>query len=148
MLNYSVALRICHPSIDPKLITDVLGLEPSVSWPAGAPKATPRGTMVVGTRAETYWHREPLLLADEAQGDRCPEDVLSRAFHRLKPHAEFLLALRTSNARLNLTLSSYGSENYAFEFAPELMAGCASMGLSLVVDVYSLPQTSLTSTVA
>lgn len=52
--RYSVSLRLFHPRIDPRVITDRLGKVPKHSWQAGTPRTTPRGDPLEGIHRESY----------------------------------------------------------------------------------------------
>jgi len=49
-----LSLRIRHPAIDPKEITDTLGLEPEHCFKAGDSR-TSRGSRVSGQHTQSYW---------------------------------------------------------------------------------------------
>ena len=48
-------LLIVHPEMDPALITDKLGIQPSQSSRHGQPRVTPKGTTLPGTYTDTRW---------------------------------------------------------------------------------------------
>jgi len=50
--NFSIALRIWHPNIDPAVITGILGLPSSNSASSGQPRRTPKGQPLGGRYAE------------------------------------------------------------------------------------------------
>ncbi|HEU4617140.1 MAG TPA: DUF4279 domain-containing protein [Gammaproteobacteria bacterium] len=53
--DFTAALRIRHPSIDPDEITRRLGLPPLHCWRAGDPRTPPSGERTQSARTETYW---------------------------------------------------------------------------------------------
>ena len=52
--EFSVAIRVRHPDIDPRVITRKLGLEPQHAWARGDARKSPSGVQG-GTRRESYW---------------------------------------------------------------------------------------------
>jgi hypothetical protein len=138
--TFSVALRIWHPNIDPDLISTSLGLTAKHSAKAGAQRTTPKGHPLSGTHQESYWHSDPFKRGEYASTDELAEDVLADILDRLSPHKEFLLTLASQGARLHLQIASFSIRNYAFELSPQLLAKCASLGLSFVHDVYPCAQ--------
>ena len=138
--TFSVALRIWHPNIDPSTISSALGMEAKYSAMAGTQRATPKGQALSGTNQESYWHSDPFKRGEYASTDDLAEDVLAEVLNYLAPHKEFLLSLYGQGARLHLQVASFGTRNYAFELPPELLAQCASLGLSFVHDVYPCAQ--------
>ena len=63
-------LRVFHPSIDPRKITEELGLPPTTSWQAG------------GARPESYWQTR-LLGNETGRGDvnSALRDIAARFAH-------------------------------------------------------------------
>lgn len=53
--DYSIALRVRHPSIDPADVTRLLGMAPQHAWRAGEPRQVEAGEVGSATHRETYW---------------------------------------------------------------------------------------------
>jgi len=53
--NYSVSLRLWHPTILSAEITAALGIEPSRSNDVGAPRTNLKGTRLKGVYDESFW---------------------------------------------------------------------------------------------
>lgn len=138
--SFSIALRIWHPNIDPAVITGKLGLQSKHSATAGQPRQTPKGQPLAGTHAESYWHSDPFERGEYSSADEIAEDALAEVLEALRPHKQFLLLLREQGARLHLQISSYSNRNYTVELSPQLLAGCAELGLSVVHDIYPYAQ--------
>jgi Domain of unknown function (DUF4279) len=142
MQHYSfvINLRIWHPNIDPALITAKLGLKPIVQHHAGLPRTTPKGRALGGTYSESHWNADPFEHGEYKSTEESVEDVLMSVVELLAPHKAFLHLLKSQGARLHLQVSTHSNKNYALVFDPELLAGCASIGLCLVHDTYPYPQ--------
>src|SRR2546430_16547983 len=53
--EFTISLRIRHPSIEPSTITQTLGFEPQHTWKAGDPRRIPAGEAREGASRESYW---------------------------------------------------------------------------------------------
>ncbi|HEY8508676.1 MAG TPA: DUF4279 domain-containing protein, partial [Steroidobacteraceae bacterium] len=53
--EFTIALRLRHPDIDPAEITRQLGLQPQAAWRAGEVRRDTSGEELDGTYRETYW---------------------------------------------------------------------------------------------
>jgi hypothetical protein len=137
--TYAIALRIWHPTIDPSAITVALGVEPARSMMAGQARQTPKGTPLEGTYRESYWSASPLREGWTPSSDDQAEDAMAELLALLKPHADYLLALRRTGGRLLIQISSHSRRNYALEIPPEMLTDCASLGVGFAHDVYPYP---------
>src|SRR6185312_5049318 len=74
--EFTVSLRIRHPTIDPDTITAALGIQPQHCWRAGEPRCDPAGAELGGTYRDSYWMGrlmdDPQLSSGSAsvEGDR------------------------------------------------------------------------------
>lgn len=59
---------------------------------------------------------------------------------KLSPNRSFIQDLVASGGRGSVWISSHGDGCYTLEFTPGLQTACASLGLSLVHDVYPVEQ--------
>ena len=141
--SFDVTLRIWHPNFDPSVVSQNLGLTPEFTSRAGERRRTPKGTLLSGTYAESYWCSRPFFRdGEQSASANTAEDVLAHAVDTLLPHKVFLRLIREQGGRSNLEISSFGGRNYALELSPQLMAMCAELGLTLVHDVYAVAQSS------
>ena len=53
--DFSIALRIRHPSIDPAKVTRELGIDPQHAWRAGEPRHVDEDDAGSAVHRETYW---------------------------------------------------------------------------------------------
>ncbi len=67
--EFTLSLRIRHPSVEPAEITRNLGIEPQHTWRAGDPRRDVAGSEINGTYRESYWMgrlmAKPELAADQ-----------------------------------------------------------------------------------
>jgi hypothetical protein len=126
-------LRLYHPSIDPRQITEELGLPPVGAWRAGEPRVTPKGTLLGGFAKMSFWRTN--LVGDESGlGD------LAAALHdiagRLEPYRGFLNRMRDESGTVALVVSWSLSENEAVALEPALLAKFAQLGVTVEFDIH------------
>ena len=138
--SFVVALRIWHPSIDPKLISATLGLEPRHQSKVGEPRVTAKGHPLGGVHAETHWSSDPFGHGEYLSHEDQVEDIFFDLLEVLAPNRAFLCGLRDQGARIHLQVSTHSNRNYALIFPPQLLLQCSELGLSLVHDAYPYPQ--------
>lgn len=137
---YAIALRVWHPDIDLRVVSEELDIEASHSWAKGSPRRTPTGSRLEGCYEESYWHSDLHVQGKDSRPHQNAETILIRILARLKPHSAFLTWLHSEGATTQLTLSSFGKRNYAVVLSPELLSECAALSLSMVHDVYPYEQ--------
>jgi hypothetical protein len=138
--EYSISFRVRHPSAEPAEITRELQMEPSRTWKAGDARTTPVGTPLAGTYAETYWYTRLCSLV--AAADESLESALGRFLGRLRAHEQFLLRMRREAGGAEFYIGVNGPGNFGFEFDPVLLTDLASMGITLSLEIFPVPQNS------
>src|SRR3984893_12389948 len=53
--EFTISLRIRHPSVEPRTITETLGIEPQHTWKAGDPRRGAAGETREGAYRGSYW---------------------------------------------------------------------------------------------
>lgn len=138
--EYSLGLRVHHPSIDPRAISSELRTRPRLSWRVGEPRTTPTGTALPGRHRDTYWSNTVNPHGTKVPAGASAEEALQKLMRRLRPHGRFLKALRRTGGRTEIWLSSYGTSNYSFIFVPELIKSIHDLGCEFIVDIYPYRQ--------
>lgn len=135
LYSYILDLRIWHPKLDPDVVTRTLAIEPHLAWRAGDPRRTPKGTLLGGVRAEGSWCANPFSYGWRESTDALVEDALEELVTYLEPHAPFLQEIGEGGG-VRIWLSSQSSRNYALDLSPCMLGRLASLGATLVHDVY------------
>ena len=135
LYSYVLDLRICHPTLDPDLVSRTLGLEPQRSWHVGDSRKTPKGTLLEGVRSEGYWSTNPFSYGWRESTDAQIEDALEELVTFLEPHRDFLRGI-SQGGTVRIWVSSHSNRNFAFELSPGMLARLASLGATFVHDVY------------
>jgi hypothetical protein len=135
LYSHILDLRISHPALDPATITSTLGMEPQHAWRAGDLRKTPRGTPLAGTRATGYWAANPFSYGWRESTDALVEDALEELVSFLEPHRDFLTGLAKGD-HVRIWASTSSPRNYTLDLASSMLARIASLGASLIHDVY------------
>ena len=135
LYSHILDLRISHPSLNPDVVTRMLGIEPQHAWRAGDPRQTPKRTSLAGTRATGYWAANPFSHGWRDSTDALVEDALEELLTFLEPHRDFLTELsKGGNVRIWASTSSI--RNYALDLGPNMLSGIASLGATFIHDVF------------
>ena len=136
--DYSISLRVHHPSMDPGDVTAEFGLRPFRHWQAGDARSTPTGRPLEGTYSDTYWCAN--LCANVNSSSECLEAALLRHSGGLSPHQAFISHVLDSGGKVEFYVGVFGPASFGFEFEPSLLEQIAAMGLALSVEIYGAPQ--------
>ena len=95
--EFTISLRIRHPTIDPATISATLGLEPQHTWLAGQARCDPGGAELGGTYRDSYWMgrlmAEPQLSSDGVS----VEAVVLKTLNNLRRVQSFLEQLHAES---------------------------------------------------
>jgi hypothetical protein len=133
--EFTVSLRIRHPSIDPSRITQTLGIEPQHTWKTGDRRRGPAGADLEGVYRESYWMgrlMEPQLSSDELS----VESVLMRTLTQLRRAQDFLEQLHTDGGVAELHVSLFARESFRLDLSAESLALLGRLGLAVALDVH------------
>jgi len=101
--SYSVSLRVRHPTLNLKVLTETLRLEPAHTWAAGEPRRSQTGAPLGGQHRDSYWSA---VLPSEAVGaSSMPLELfLSQQLVQLTRHREFLGGLQSGGGEVSLLI--------------------------------------------
>ena len=137
--EFTVSLRLRHPTIDPSRITQTLGIEPQHTWKAGEPRRDPVGGALEGIYRESYWMGR---LMDEPQLSSARlsvESVLLQILAHLRRSHDFLKQLHAEGGVAELHVSLYAREDFRFELSGESLGLLGRLGLAVALDVHPRP---------
>jgi hypothetical protein len=101
--SYSVSLRARHPTLNLKVLTETLRLEPAHSWTAGEPRRSQTGAPLGGQHRDSYW--SAVLPAQQLGPSSMPLELfLSQQLVQLGRHREFLNGLQTDGGEISLLI--------------------------------------------
>ena len=128
---YSVSLRISHPDIDPRLITDTLHIQPKGTWKFGEPRMTPTGTPLEGVNRNSFWHHK-FSAPDDGQ---CFSFIRSVTL-ALQPHRDFFHRLRAEGGDIEFFIGWFGNGNFGDTCPHDVSGILADLKIDLGFDVY------------
>ena len=139
---YTIDLRIMHPIMHPKDISNILGLSPDIQRSSGE--------MVLGTHGESlgrkskvsYWSCDLLGKGNrQYSGSISVSDSISAWVAKLSQHEEFFKKVRKEEGRAGLSVAWYSESNNSTELLDsEMLEACGRLGLDLEFDVYFVPE--------
>jgi len=143
--EFTIALCVRHPTIDPSVITQSLGMEPQHTWKVGASRRGPAGEELDGVYRQTYWTgrlmEEPQLSSERAT----IESVLLQTLGQLRRSYDFLQQLSTEGGVAELVISLFSQGVFRLDLSPETSALLGRLQLTIALDIHrhSSPDISL-----
>jgi len=134
--EFTISLRIRHPAIDPRRITDALALEPQYTWKAGDPRRDPEGGELDGVFRESYWTGSLMDQPRLSSGQLSVESVLVQVLSHLRRAQDFLDQLHAQGGVTEVHVNLYSRANFRLEWSPELVAGFGRIRAAIILDVY------------
>jgi Domain of unknown function (DUF4279) len=130
-LRYHVRLMVKHPSIDPNLITDRLGLTPHRTWLAGTSRTTPVGRPLSGLYKESYWG-----YSHRVEGNRYFSSDILKMIGRLEAASEFVLGLVEGGGSVEMIINLPGSVNIGDTIPWSCLERLAALKIGLGFEVF------------
>jgi hypothetical protein len=137
--EFTMSLRIRHPSVDPAQITRTLGIDPQHTWRAGDVRRDSEGGALGGEYRETFWMGRLMTqpkLASERIG---VESELTQTLAQLRKSQDFLGSLKEQGGVAELHVSIFAREEFRLEFLPGSLALLGRLGLTVAVEVKPHP---------
>jgi hypothetical protein len=147
--DFSVTLRIRHPSIDPSELSRRLGLEPQHAWRAGDRRRGDDGEPRDGTYRETYWvgllppgppfgplfgRRGPLAVGI-AESFAHPQPTMLFSLLRMKRDAAFWRELVAQGGTIECQLRVQKAGRFDLELSHALLVALVELRITLSVEV-------------
>jgi len=134
--EFTISLRIRHPSIEPLTITKMLGIEPQHTWKAGDARRSPVGDALEGAYRESYWMAR-LMPEPELSSDRSSvESVLLQTLAQLRRSHAFLEQLGTDGGVAELHVSLFARANFRLDLSVETLATLGRLGLAVALEIH------------
>ena len=161
---FEISLRVRHPSIDPKLISRELKVEPEHCFKAGEPRESSSGIAATSVHAESYWlgsltgltsttslmsglnvapgvsavgtERRAKVTRSAAQMSLgVALDTSILAF--LRPHADFIRRIQCEEGQICLLIELSTQSLSGFVLSPQCTRVLSDLGVSLEFDFVS-----------
>jgi len=152
--DFSIALRIRHPSVDPAEVTRRLGIAPVHAWRAGEPREIDAGEVGSSKHRESYWlglmpSRQPgpmlgvtglktALLAAEAFKSAAthPAQVaLYFTLLKMKRAASFWRDFAEQGGTVECLMQVHETERFHLDLSPALLIALVELKIALSIEV-------------
>ena len=137
--EFTISLRIRHPSIAPGEISRTLGIEPQHTWTVGESRRGPAGEPLEGTYRESFWMARlmdgPQLSSEQVS----VESALLRTLAQLRRSMPFLAHLNAEGGVAELYISIFAREPFRLELLLESLALLGRLGLAIAREVQPQP---------
>jgi len=156
-LPFQLSLRIRHPSIDPKSISNELRIEPEYSFQAGQPRHSRSSVMRGAVHTESYWlaalnpaawfenlpFPEPSRFAipqkhvEAAVGQNLTWALSLCAMRLGKSHGGLLQKIHSEGGEISLLVTLSPEAVGSFNLEPEVSRICGELGITLEIEMTS-----------
>jgi len=149
--DFSVALRIRHPTIDPAELTRRLALQPEHAWRAGEPRHRDDdddGGGGTGVYRESYWTAlvppaagfiDPLLVLGALRRSReaviHPQTRLYFMLLKMKRETEFWRAFAEQGGTIDCLVQVHTAECFQLEMSQALLLALVDLKVTLSIEV-------------
>lgn len=133
--EFTISLRVRHPTVDPARITQTLGIQPQHTWKAGDTRRDPLGAQLGGAHRESYWMAR-LMEAPELSSEVSVESVLMQTVAQLRRSHAFLEQLTIEGGVAELHVSLFARENFRLDLPPDTLASFGRLGLAVALDIH------------
>ena len=137
MLKSSLICLIWHPSIDPKLVSENLGLDPYITQKAGEPITTPQGVRVGGTYKVSKWNHIVRLKSSNSLLDQ-----LDLFIDHLLTNREFIRSISQEGGEVSLYFNLVCPEYSNLVIKPKIMEKLVDMKIEFGFEVFGITQNS------
>ncbi len=137
--EFTVSLRLRHPSIDPNSITQSLGIEPQHTWKAGDSRRDPGGAALEGVYRESYWMGRLMDEPELSSAQVSVESVLLQKLAYLHRSHGFLEKLHAGGGVAELHVSLYARGAFRLELSEESLGQLSRLGLAVALEVHPRP---------
>jgi uncharacterized protein DUF4279 len=137
--EFTISLRLRHPSIDPSTITQTLGIEPQHTWKVGDARRDPGGTALGGIYRESYWMGRLMEQPQHSSSRVSVESVLLQTLAHLRRSQSFLERLDAEGGVAELHVSLFAREDFRLELSARSLALLGRLGLAVALDIHPQP---------
>ncbi|SRR5258708_17222757 len=134
--EFTISLRIRHPSIEPLAITKTLGIEPQHTWKAGDARRGPAGEALEGSYRESYWMAILMPESELSSGRSTVESTLLQTLAQLRRAHAFLAELGTDGGVAELHVSLFARENFRLDLSAETLGALGRLGLAVALEIH------------
>ncbi|HEX4267447.1 MAG TPA: hypothetical protein VHY36_06160 [Steroidobacteraceae bacterium] len=134
--EFTVSLRIRHPTIDPAVITAALGIQPQHTWQAGQARCDEAGAEVGGQYHESYWMGGLMDEPQVSSGSVSLEGAIVKILTHLRRAQSFLEELNAQGGVAELLVSLYARDDFRLELPSDSLTLLGRLHLAVALDVH------------
>jgi Domain of unknown function (DUF4279) len=131
--EYSIALRIRHPSIAPDELSRAIGFEPQHSWRRGEPRRSASGETLSGVYRETYWVGFVPTLAPNAPNAFDPQAILLFTLLKMKRAGTFWRDLVEQGGTVECLIEIVSGDSFTLDLSPALLSLLVQLRIGLTI---------------
>jgi hypothetical protein len=139
MSDYEFTISLCvrHPTIDPSVITQSLGIEPQHTWRVGEARRGDGGEELEGVYHQSYWTGRLMDAPQLSSSERTTvESVLLQTLAQLRRSHDFLQQLSTGGGTAELVISLFSRGVFRLDLSPETSALLGRLQLTIALDIH------------
>ena len=138
--DYTVTLRVTHPTLSFRELVELLGRNPRFGWTVGDPRRNSKGRDLGGFREESYCWFE---VAEGTDGElaRC----LRAAVSDLATRENELRVITAGGGEVMLLIYWHAEGDEGETFEPQLLGSMAKLGIHLGLNVLALAEIRATA---
>ena len=136
--DFSVALRIRHPSIDPAEISRQIGFDPQHSWKAGEPRRPVAGEITVGSYRETYWVGLLPIRELPMPANIQPQTTIFFTLLRMRRAEGFWRRIADEGGTIECLVEMHGGEDFRIDLSQALLTLLVQLRITLSVEAHTV----------
>jgi hypothetical protein len=147
--DFSIALRIRHPSIDPAEVTRRVGVDPQHAWRAGEPRHVDGDDAGSALHRETYWVGllPPPRAFEPAQWGQSVDESVRRAaatlpqaslyftLLKMKRSARFWREFADQGGTVECLLQVHKADSFQLDLSQALLLALVDLRITLSIEV-------------
>ena len=149
--DFSIALRVRHPSIDPAEVTSRLGIEPQHAWRVGEPRRVDDDDAGSAVHRETYWvgllppprlvgpalapWLEPATAERLRDAANVPQASLYFTLLKMKRSAGFWREFAEQGGTVECLLQVHKADRFQLDLSQALLLALVDLRITLSIEV-------------
>jgi Domain of unknown function (DUF4279) len=134
--EFTVSLRIRHPTMDPSRITETLGVNPQHTWRAGDPRRDPGGGELEGMHRDSYWMGRLMDDPQLSSQSVSVEGMLLQTLVQLERSRQLFERIQAEGGVAELHVSLFARTNFRLELPADSLASLGRLGLAIALEIH------------
>jgi hypothetical protein len=134
--EFTISLRIRHPTMTPSAVTQELGIEPQHVWQAGEPRRGSAGEQLPGVYRESYWMARLMEQPQLSSAHSSVESVLAQRLSQLLRSLAFFNRISSEGGVAQLHVNLFARKNFGLDLSADSLAVLARLRLAVAIEVH------------